>query len=317
MILPDVVVASNPADWKFAAGTAAESAAVRGCDAAGFVHAVGDNVKDFKRGDRVAAFTRFGGAYAEYSVAPAHTVFHLGPKTTFEEAATVPAAYTTAAIGLVRDAGLELVEDPNSTELATLAGSAEGKKTSLLVYGASSTVGVFVVQLAKKLGLFVVGVAGASGAAAKSYGADLVLDYRSDSFDANLLAAVKTHDIHSAFDAVTDATSVPRVVTALATNGGGHFSSVFPLQGVELPAGVTNTPTNVGQAHADPAVKPLVNKYFTLAGTWLESGELKGQRVTVVPGGLAGVKEGLRRMQAGEVSGEKLVYRIADTPGLT
>lgn len=38
--------------------------------------------------------------------------------------------------------------------------------------------------------------------------------------------------------------------------------------------------------------------------------------MTVVPGGLEGVEEGLRRLQQGEVRGEKLVYRIKETPGL-
>ena len=40
-------------------------------------------------------------------------------------------------------------------------------------------------------------------------------------------------------------------------------------------------------------------------------------KITVVPGGLAGVKEGFRRMREKEVSGEKLVFRVSETPGLS
>jgi len=54
----------------------------------------------------------------------------------------------------------------------------------------------------------------------------------------------------------------------------------------------------------------------TKAGEWHESGELKVQKVTVLPGGLSGVAEGLQRLQDGKVSGEKLVYRISETPEL-
>lgn len=47
------------------------------------------------------------------------------------------------------------------------------------MYGASSSVGAYAVQLAKRAGFFVVGVAGSSADYAKSIGADAVVDYRS------------------------------------------------------------------------------------------------------------------------------------------
>ena len=53
------------------------------------------------------------------------------------------------------------------------------------MYGASSSVGEYVVQLAKLAGYYVVGVAGSSADYAKSIGADAVVDYRkySGTFD--------------------------------------------------------------------------------------------------------------------------------------
>lgn len=47
-----------------------------------------------------------------------------------------------------------------------------------MIYGASSSVGAYAVQLAKRAGLFVVAIAGASGDYVKSLGADVVIDYR-------------------------------------------------------------------------------------------------------------------------------------------
>lgn len=52
------------------------------------------------------------GAYQEYSIAPAWTTFHLGPNTKLEEAATVPLAYMTAAIGLFARLGLPTPTSP-------------------------------------------------------------------------------------------------------------------------------------------------------------------------------------------------------------
>lgn len=61
-----------------------------GDDIAGTVHALGKAAEatgEFQIGDRVAAFHPMltpGGAYAEYAVAPSHTVFHLPTNITFE-----------------------------------------------------------------------------------------------------------------------------------------------------------------------------------------------------------------------------------------
>lgn len=221
----------------------------------------------------------------------------------------------TAAIGLFRNVGLDITDDLDKLEVGKLTDAT--KKQSVLVYGASSTVGVFVTQLAKKLGLFVVGVAGGSIDAAKSYGADIVLDYRSSSFESDLNATVKAHDIHAAFDTVSEKHTYTHIIGALTENAGGDLTTFVPLdKDTLLPAGVKHHLTYVGQAHSDDKLKPFARKNFTLAEKWLESGELRGQRVTIVPGGLAGVEEGLDWMQEGKVSGEKLVYRIAETPGL-
>lgn len=58
-----------------------------GDDIAGVVHSVGENVSEFKPGDRVAALHELvapHGAYAEYAMAPAYTTFHIPTQTSFE-----------------------------------------------------------------------------------------------------------------------------------------------------------------------------------------------------------------------------------------
>jgi NADPH2:quinone reductase len=61
-----------------------------GDDIAGNIYALGKDAEDtseFRIGDRVAAFNPMltpGGAYAEYAVAPQHTVFNIPAYTSFE-----------------------------------------------------------------------------------------------------------------------------------------------------------------------------------------------------------------------------------------
>ena len=60
----------------------------------------------------------------------------------------------------------------------------EGDQKGIIINGASSSVGSFAVQLAKRAGLFVIGVAGSSKDYAKSLGADVIIDYRDHQGDA-------------------------------------------------------------------------------------------------------------------------------------
>lgn len=59
----------------------------QGDDISGIVHEVGENVVEFKKGDRVAAFHEMlqpGGSYAEYAVSWKHTTFFLPKDMSFE-----------------------------------------------------------------------------------------------------------------------------------------------------------------------------------------------------------------------------------------
>ena len=58
-----------------------------GDDISGIVHEVGENVDEFKVGDRVASFHEMlapGGSFAEYAVGWKHTTFFLPKGTSFE-----------------------------------------------------------------------------------------------------------------------------------------------------------------------------------------------------------------------------------------
>ena len=80
-----VVSGSNPKDWKIPVYYGQE--ANHGDDIAGIIEAIGPNVTEFKKGDRVAAYHQVmapHGSYAEYAIAWDHTTFHVPEKTSFE-----------------------------------------------------------------------------------------------------------------------------------------------------------------------------------------------------------------------------------------
>ncbi|GAA5831645.1 hypothetical protein JCM3766R1_004964 [Sporobolomyces carnicolor] len=314
ILIKNVAVSSNPKDWKASEHMGFEN--VEGNDVAGYVEAIGDGVTKFKKGDRVAAFTKMFtdakyGAYAEFSVSPSNTAFHLPSQASFEEAAALPLAYITAVIGLHLRLGLP---EPG----VALPRDAE----TILVYGAATTVGVYVTQLAKKAGHRVVGIAGGSIDLARSYGADDVIDYRGKTPEqlADEISQAAGGEIHYVYDAVAEHGSFEASVAALKKNGGGRYTHVLPIsdeQAKSLPEGVTAHAEMCNVAYQGPEEEQKhCEKYFDLLGEWLAKGEFRTQRLEIVPGGLGGVEEGLRRLQQNEVKGQKLVYRIAETPGL-
>ena len=76
-----------------------------GCDIAGRVEAIGSEVKQFQPGDEVFGVTGFqGNGFAEYACAIEKKVALKPANLSFEDAATVPIAASTALQGL-RDKG--------------------------------------------------------------------------------------------------------------------------------------------------------------------------------------------------------------------
>jgi len=138
---------------------------IRGSDFAGRVEAVGQGVTRFRPGDEVYGDLReLDGTFAEYVCVPADITEVKPVGLTFEQAAAVPLAGSTALVGL--------------HEVGEVR---RGQR--VLVNGASGGVGTFAVQIAKAMGADVTGVCSPRNIdLIQSLGADHVLDYTSEDF---------------------------------------------------------------------------------------------------------------------------------------
>jgi NADPH:quinone reductase-like Zn-dependent oxidoreductase len=135
---------------------------IPGMELAGVVEAVGAAVTEFKVGDEV--FGIRGGANAEYiCVGESGVLAHKPAGVTFEEAAAVCDG-ACSALSCLRNADLR-----------------QGR--SILVYGASGSIGTAAVQLAKHFGAHVTAVCNTKNVdLARSLGADRVIDYLQEDF---------------------------------------------------------------------------------------------------------------------------------------
>ena len=137
---------------------------ILGMEVAGTVESVGKGVTRFRAGDLVFGGTGFKlGAHAEYACVR-ETQLELKPvNMSLEEAAAVVFGGLTA-LCFIRLAKIQPGQN-------------------VLVYGASGSVGVFAVQLAKHFGAHVTGVSSTANLAlVKSLGADQVVDYTKEDF---------------------------------------------------------------------------------------------------------------------------------------
>lgn len=260
---------------------------ILGCDVAGQVVAVGDQVTRFRPGDAV-----FGdlsgcgfGAFAEYVCARENALAPMPAGLSFPQAAAIPQAAQLAVQGLFEVGQLR----PGQ---------------SLLINGAGGGVGTFALQLAHTLGVAVTAVDRADKLERlRALGAHQVLDYAREDF-----TRAGRH-----FDLILDVKTnrSPLAYTRALKPGGTYVTVGGDLR--RLLQALLLRPW-IGWAHGKRirivALKP--NKDLATLTGHVEAGQL----VPVIDGTypLAALPEALRRFARADHLG-KLVLTLRDDPG--
>lgn len=311
VLIKNVAVASNPKDWKMAKFGIFEG--VEGNDVAGHIAGVGSSVKSLTIGDRVIAFTRMAtddkyGAYQAYTIAPSWTTVKLADKVSFESGATVPLAAATAFVGLFDKLGLP---EPSANGAAAWG----AHDHVVLIWGASSSVGSYVVQLAKVAGFHIIAVAGAAREAVHALGVpkEQIVDYRDDqeTVIANLKKAAGDKAIKYGYDAISTPDTIETVLKVLGPDS--KVTTVLPTKYDDEEANkqlksdksISYARTSCGAVHNDK--KDFGERWFKQVGDWLADGKFKPNSVQIVDGGLNGVPEGLKLLEENKISNKKLV----------
>lgn len=318
ILVKTVSVALNPTDWKHIAFLAPVGVLV-GCDYAGVVEEVGKDVKKpFKKGDRVCGFVHGSnavqpedGAFAEHIVAKGDVQMKIPDNLSFEEAATLGVGILTVGQGLYQSLKLALPTEPTKTA------------ATVLVYGGSTATGTLAIQFAKLSGYTVITTCSPHNFdLVKSLGADEVFDYR-DPSSAAKIREYTNDNLQLVFDTISLESSAKFCDNAISTKGGEY--SALLVVGIErenVNDRWTLGYTAVGEYFefgqtpfpAKPEDKEFAEKFVPIATKLLADGKVKVHKPKVSPGGLKGVLEGLELLKQDKVSGEKLVYNVADTP---
>ncbi|KAJ5593908.1 chaperonin 10-like protein [Penicillium hispanicum] len=321
VVIKVVVSGSNPKDWKRPEWF--DVHINQGDDIAGLVHSVGKNVTEFKPGDRVAAFHEImtpGGSYAEYGLAWAYTTFHIPKDISFEEAATIPLAGMTAALGLFSRL---VLPDPWKDNR---------KQIPVLIYGGATAVGSFALKFATRANihpLIVVAGGGASHVESlidRSKG-DTIVDYRQepDALVEDIQTALRERGLahlYHAFDTVCGRGSATNILRLVHPKGKAAF--VLPIEGqlsAPPPPTLDVSETSVRSVHGQPGARPgdpdFGFVYFRYLGRGLAEKWFRGHPYQVRNDGLEGVEDALKDLKEGKASAAKYVFRIAETPALS
>ena len=193
---------------------------IDGQEAAGMVTALGSEVKSLKVGDRVA-YTAVQGSYAEYAAVPADRLVKVPDGVDDRQAAAAMLQGMTAHY---------LVHSTYPLK----------KGETALIHAAAGGVGLLLVQMAKDLGVRVIGTAGSPEKAklAKEAGADETILYNEQDFEAETKRLTEGKGVHVVYDGVGKST-FDKDLNVLRPRGylvlfGGASGPVPPFDPIKL-----------------------------------------------------------------------------------
>ncbi|TFK22021.1 GroES-like protein [Coprinopsis marcescibilis] len=303
--------ALNPIDWKMQGygWFIQEYPSVIGSDIAGDIVGIGEGVTDLVICDRVL----FAGAFAntkgqgtagfqQYTRTDIYSLSKIPPALTLVEASTIPAAISTAYVGLYSPEPLGAGYEAPSVK------DAQNKYNGvpIAILGGSSSVGQLVIQLAHLSGFNPIITTSSLKHAEflKSLGATHVLDRlltHSETISAvkDIIGDTPLKLIYAAIS--NDETQ--KLGLDLVAPGGHLIITLYPT--IETQDG--KKVIHVHALKSLPQNIAILREMHIKLTEWLKEGLIKPNRVEILDNGLSGVVDGLERLENNKVSGVKLV----------
>lgn len=237
-----------------------------GLDGAGVILSVGPEVTDRKAGDRVYITGSRTGSYAEFTACRSSDTHLLPTNITFEQGAALNIPYATAYRALHQKAH-------------ALAGE------TVLIHGASGGVGIAAIQIARNIGLNVIGTVGSETgeALALANGAHQVVFHNQPDYLAKILALTNGHGVDLILEMLANVnlgkdltllTKGGRVVVIgsrgkveitprdlMGRDASIHGMMVFNASSAEL----ASVFAGINAGLANGTLRPVVGKQFSLA----------------------------------------------------
>ncbi|EIM83601.1 GroES-like protein [Stereum hirsutum FP-91666 SS1] len=306
-----------------------------GSDAAGTVAALGEGVDNLKIGDRVVFqnwFVPDRGTFQQYALSDAGTTAKIPENLSFDEAATVPIGLATAVMGFY---GGKASEERGGAGLPVPweeSGRDRFRDEPIFITGGASSVGQFVIQMAKLSGFGpIITTASAQHTEyCKFAGATHIIDYHTTPYSsipsavASILSPSPTasNPLKFTWDCIGNEETNALCWTMLAPSGTMIVARCAPVYwpNVVLPAQATGDGRKEGKkAYFSagnvnlPINKVLGENLYANLEQMLRDGRVKPNHLEVLPGGLVAIADGLTRIVSGKAAGVKLIVHPQET----
>jgi len=280
---------------------------IMGREMAGVVEKVGSAVTNFRIGDHVWTSTyyrdRRAGCFQEFVVVPELTVSSIPPNLSFESAACLGVGAITAAMTLWK--WLE-VPMPSAISVSPEAANPE---QYILIWGGSTIVGQFAIQIALRSNFNVIAVLSEESRSIIEDFGNVHVVTRCNRSNEEIIAEIRKigrDRVVKGMDLVGSETAAC-CIGALSTTLPSMFAHL-----VNMPKSLP-IPSNIKVQEV--AMKRFVldrssNMYATELNELIRSGLIKLPQISVLRGGLARVEEGLRILKNGGMRGRKLVVSL-------
>ncbi|KAK7682602.1 hypothetical protein QCA50_014402 [Cerrena zonata] len=308
----------NPADWKVRdfGLVVGNYPLVLGLDAAGEVVATGEEVTSLAIGDRVIYSGWLQslslGTFQQYGTVPAEFASKIPPSLSFDEAATIPLAISTAGVGLYGP-----VERGGGTGL-TPPWLNEGRKKysgqPVVVFGGSGSVGKYTIQLAELSGFspIVTTASPQNFELVKSLGATHVVDRHLPPREIEkAINAIIPGPIKFIYDTVSLSATQNTAYDLLSSGG---ILVVYLSSKVDEKK--TTPDKKIIASHGTGYAvqnKDVCISLYTHLTDLIDSGDIKPNVVEILPKGLSGIPDAMERVKRDEVSGKRLIARPQET----
>ncbi|KAF9001548.1 chaperonin 10-like protein [Cyathus striatus] len=298
--------AINPVDWrvrKYSGFGITTFPFITGLDAAGDIEEVGEDVEGFSKGDKVffeGDFTNRGGGFQQYAISPATRTAKIPSGWSYDQAVTIPTGLFTAWGGLYH-------KDPHGLGLSgPEIPLAAGKyaNTPIVILGGESSVGQFVIQLARFSGFSP--IITTASLKHESYLKELGATHLIDRFIPlsklpSEVAGITSEPIKLVFDAI----SVPETQKAgyELLSDGGKIALVLSSE-ISAAEASGKSIIAVSAVVTAPQNVEYIKEIYGILTSFLETGAIVPNKVQVLSGGLAAISG---------VSGVKLVVHPDET----
>ncbi|KAF5511196.1 Dehydrogenase azaJ [Colletotrichum siamense] len=282
--------------------------AILGMDLAGVVEEVGSNITHVKPGDRVLGLAtslrtddNANSAFQAYALIPSDCVSSIPEELSFEQAAVLPLAIATAALGLFGKAELGL-------QLPSVEPHHMGQV--VLVWGGATSVGGVAIQLAKMAGYEVFSTASPKNHEnIKNLGATKVFDYKSSSTEEDIVVSLKGKTLAGVYEA--SGTEAAMCSCARIVLGASELVSIcvacVRAPPSTAPHGVDMKPFLATDIVDSDLCKTIFVDFVPKA---LKGGRFKAvPQANVVDSGLEAIQSGIDLLEQG-VSSQKIVVAL-------